>query len=269
MKKFRIQSTIFALLLFISFSNKLSFALDTEDLKPTQPPRIPVTDYDTGSHRVLDFMYMHYSFEDFDLDGGGIGFNYISNIDRLAYNLGAGITYLEGSASDIDLDIYAPSIPLNGNIGIRILGDPQSHNLMIFGGLHWTYMVMAMTLGDYDITLHGPAYGPMAGAKGEIKMTPSVSLIPYYIFQHTMYDMTVDYEGVEEDVDIDPVTTHLFGFDVKFSGFSVGALLDAMNNADNDRIMILFSYDFDYEDKTADMKDEEAEEDKKPVRRRR
>ncbi|MBP9044511.1 MAG: hypothetical protein KBG49_13585, partial [Spirochaetes bacterium] len=50
------------------------------------------------------------------------------------------------------------------------------------------------------------------------------------------------------NADVDPVTSHLFGFDIKFSGFSIGALLDALNNTDNNKITIIASYDFDYAD---------------------
>lgn len=231
----------------------LSFALDTEALTPTQPPRIPVTDYDRGTHIITDVMYLHYSFDEFDLDGGGLGFNYVDNFEMIAYNFGGGVTYLQGSGKDIDLDIYSPSIPLNANIGFRLLGNPDSSSLMVFGGVHFMYMWLIAVYGEYDAYVYGPAYGPLAGAKAEIKMSPSVSIIPYYVFHHVIFDMTVEVEGEEQDVDIDPVTSHLLGFDIKVGEFSIGALLDTLNNTDNNKITILFSYDLNITDDDEDL----------------
>ncbi|HOP63359.1 MAG TPA: hypothetical protein PK358_13955 [Spirochaetota bacterium] len=260
---------LFLLLIFISTN---SFAQDTSEFRPTQPPRIPVTDYDTGSHRIMDFLYMHYSFEEFDLDGGGLGYNYVDSFDQAGYNLGIGFLYMQGSSSSLpeDLDIYVWNLPLNANLGFRIAGSPDSNSLMIFGGLQWMYMWLDASYGEIDVYVYGPAYGPVAGFKGEIKVTPSVSFIPYYIFQHTMFDLTVEVEGYEQDVDIDPVTSHLLGFDIQFGEFSVGALLDMLNNTDNDKITIFFSYDFDYKSETEDLnRDEEEENTKKPARKQK
>ncbi|HOK03441.1 MAG TPA: hypothetical protein PLD85_13285, partial [Spirochaetota bacterium] len=103
---------------------------------PSSPPRVPVTDYDTGSHRIVDLMYIHYDIDVATIDGGSIGFNYVNSYNELAYNLGAGFFYLQGSASDIDLDVYAPALPLNANVGVRLFGRPDTNNLMVFGGLH-------------------------------------------------------------------------------------------------------------------------------------
>lgn len=250
--------------------NPLSAQLDESALSPTQPPRIPVTDYDTGPHRILDLMYMHYSFEEFDLDGGGIGFNYVNSHEKMAYNLGIGAMYAQGSSSSLpeDLDVYLGSIPLNGNIGVRLLGTPETSNLMVFGGIHWMYMWFVAVYGEYDLYIYGPVYGPLAGAKAEIKVTPSVSIIPYYVFQHSIFDITFEFEGIERDVDIDPVTSHLIGFDIKVEGFSVGAMLDMLNNTDNDRITILFTYDFDYQSGNEDLNRGDAQpEDKQKTKR--
>ncbi|GEM_PF-634084 len=263
-------------ILFLSFTIVLhvnqSFALDMEALTPTQPPKLPVTNFDTGTHIVTDFMFLHYSFDEFDLNGGGLGFNYVDNYEKMAYNFGAGITYLQGSASDIDLDIYCPSIPLNANIGFRIAGNPDTSNLMVFGGIHWMYMWLIATYGEYDAYVYGPVYGPLAGAKAEIKMTPSVSIIPYYVFHHAIFDITVEVEGIERDVDIDPVTSHLLGFDIKFGEFSIGALIDTLNNTDNNKITILFSYDLNITDDDEDLNrnkapQQEEQKVKRPARK--
>ncbi len=231
------------------------YSQDLSQLRPTQPPRIPVTDYDTGPHRIMDFLYMHYNFDEFTLDGGGLGFNYVNNLDKLGYNLGIGGMYMQGASTDLnpELNVYVWNLPINGNLGIRLIGNPDTSSLMIFGGLQWSYMWLYATYGDHDVYAYGPAYGPIAGAKAEIKLTPSVSLIPYYIFQQTMFDLTIEVDGYAQNVDIDPVTSHLIGFDIKIAEFSVGALLDALNNTDNDKITILFSYDFDYKTGSEDL----------------
>jgi hypothetical protein len=244
--------------------------IDSSKVTPSSPPRVPVTDYDTGSHRIVDLMYIHYDIDVATIDGGSIGFNYVNSYNELAYNLGAGFFYLQGSASDIDLDVYAPALPLNANVGVRLFGRPDTNNLMVFGGLHWTYTWIVITYETHDIYAYGPAYGPLFGAKAELKLSPSVSIIPYYIFQHVIFDVDIEYDGQPVNADVDPVTSHLFGFDIKFSGFSVGALLDTLNNTDNKKITIIASYDFDYSDssereKTA--KQEEIEKTAKPERK--
>lgn len=270
----RITAFIFisVFLLTIFTALKPSFSLDTSQLTPTMTPKTPVTDYGDGSHRIIDGMYIHYSFEEFTLDGGGLGFNYVDNYNNLAYNLGIGILYLRGSSTDLDpqLDVYSPNLPINGNIGYRLLGNRDTSNLMVFGGIQWMYMWLVVTMGENDVYAYGPAYGPIFGAKAEIKMTPSVSLIPYYMFQHTIYDLTIELNGIAIDADIDPVTSHLFGFDIKFSGFSVGALLDALNNTDNNKITILFSYDLDYKSGNEDLnRGDEKSDDQQKTRRQK
>ncbi|HOP30233.1 MAG TPA: hypothetical protein P5120_06510 [Spirochaetota bacterium] len=268
------------LLIFITFmfftivlQPDLSFALDTEALSPTQPPRLPVTDYDSGTHIITDVMYLHYSFDEFDLDGGGIGANYVDNYEKIGYNFGGGITYLQGSASDIDLDVYCPLLSLNANIGYRLAGNPDTSSFMVFGGIHWMYMWFVATYGEYDAFIYGPVFGPLAGAKAEIKMTPSVSIIPYYVFHHAIYDITVEVEGIEQDVDIDPVTSHLLGFDIKFGEFSIGALIDTLNNTDNKKITILFSYDLNITDdedlNRGNVQQPEKQKAKRPARTQR
>ncbi len=255
MKKSYILIFLTVFIFIILNSVSYLYSQDTSELRPTQAPRIPVTDYDTGPHRIIDFMYLHYSFEEFTLDGGGLGFNYVDMWDRVGYNLGIGFSYMQGTSSDLpdDLEAYVMSLPLTGNIGYRIAGNPDTSNLMIFGGLSWTYMWFVATYGDHDIYVYGPAYGPLGGVKMEIKMTPSVSVIPYYVFQHTVFDITVEVDGYAQDVDIDPVTSHLIGFDIQFAEFSVGALLDMLNNTDNNRISIFFTYDFDYKSGNEDL----------------
>lgn len=269
----RLTFLIPLLLLTILLNTDLSFALDTEALTPTQPPRIPVTNYDTGTHIITDVMYLHYSFNEFTLDGGGLGFNYVDNVEMLAYNFGGGVTYLQGTGKDIDMDIYSPTIPLNANIGLRLAGNPDTSSLMVFGGVHFMYMWLIMVYDEYDAYAYGPAYGPLAGVKAEIKMTPSVSIIPYYVFHHTIFDITVEVEGEDQDVDIDPVTSHLLGFDIKFGEFSIGALFDTLNNTDNNKITILFSYDLNITDDDEDLNrgniqpQEEKQKVKRPARK--
>jgi len=241
-------------ILFLIISLKV-YSQDAGEFRPTQPPRIPVTDYDSGSHRIFDFLYMHYSFEDFTLDGFGLGHNYVDMYEQAAYNIGVGFLYMEGSSNSLpeDLDVYVATLPINGNIGYRIHGTRETNNIMIFGGIHWMYMWFEAIYGDYDIYAYGPAFGPMGGLKAEFKVTPAVSIIPYYVFHHTIFDITVEFEGNKQNVDIDPVTSNLIGFDIKIGAFSIGALLDAFNNTDNDKITILFSYDLDYRSGDEDL----------------
>lgn len=266
MKNSGVIVTVFILIASCVISFKPLYSADySESLRPTQPPRIPVTDYDTGPHRIMDFMYLHYDFDVFVLDGGGLGFNYVNSHEKIAYNLGIGFFYMQGGSTGIDplINVYSPNLPLNANIGYRLLGDPSTNSLMIFGGLQWMYTWLIVDIDDIGVYAYGPTYGPIAGAKAELKVTPSVSIIPYYIFQHTIFDITVEVEGVAQDVAIDPVTAHLFGFDIKVSGFSVGALLDVINNTDNSKITILFSYDFDYSSGSSNAEKESVQQDDK------
>ena len=223
-----------------------SFSLDQSELRPTSPPRVPVADYGLHSHRIIDAMYLHYSFEDFTMDGVGIGYNYVNNLDKVGYNLGAGFFYLYGTDDDDTFDINVWNLPLNANLGFRIFGTPETNNLIIFGGIHYTYTWLEVVFDKYDIYVWGPAYGPLFGAKAKIRLNSTVSVVPYYIYQRTSFDYTVEVDGVEYDVDIKPVSSNLLGFDIQFGAFSVGALLDMLNNTDNDKITIIFSYDFDY-----------------------
>lgn len=239
--------------IFISFFSVIifitpSYTQDSDSFQPTQPPRIPVADYDIGPHRIVDFMYLNYSFEEFTLEGFGAGFNYVSTYNDMAYNLGIGIIKMKGSSTDLDpeLRVHDTNLPLNANIGLRISGNSETNNVMIFGGLHWMYSWIDVTWGDVEASAYGPAFGPLFGIKGELKLNPSLSFIPYYVFHHSIFDIDVEVEGTTQSADIDPVTSHLIGFDIKIGGISVGALLDTINNTDNDKLTILCTYDLDY-----------------------
>ncbi len=218
--------------------------LDTKSLTPTSPPKVPISDFGDGGHRVLDLMYMHYEFEDFSMDGGSVGFNYINNIDAVGYNLAFGAFYLNGGNADIDANAWA--VPLNANLALRIAGSRDSSNLAVFGGLHYTYMWIDVTAGTTDVYVYGPSYGPLFGVKAKLKFSETFSLIPFYIFQRFYFDYTVEVNGYAQDVDVDPVNAHLFGFDIELGPVSIGALFDMVNNSDTDKFTIIFSYDFDY-----------------------
>lgn len=275
MKKSYLLFITLGIIIFSTISSSNVYSQDTEEFRPTQPPRIPVTDYDIGPHNIFDVLYLHYSFEDFTLDGFGLGYNHVDMYDKAAYNLGAGFLYMEGSSTSLpeELEVYVATLPLNGNIGYRIHGTANTNNIMIFGGIHWMYMWMEVFYGDYDVYAYGPAFGPMGGLKAEFKITPTVSIIPYYVFQHTIFDITVEVEGYEQDVSIDPVTSNLLGFDIKIGAFSVGALLDALNNTDNDKITLFFTYDLDYRSGDEDLnrgdiqQEDEKQKVKKPARK--
>jgi len=243
------KKIVLLILFFVSlflYSQKISYAFSEDNLRPTPPPRLPVTDYDTGVHRVVDVMYLSYEYDDFTLDGFGLGFNYVNNYDDLAYNLGVGYIYLYGGPSSIWIDNH--NLMFNGNLGYRLHGNSNTNNLMIFGGIHFMYIWVDVDIltTDNSIYAYGPAYGPLIGLKGEIKATPAVSIIPYLIIHHTMFDLTVEYNGNAYSPSIDPVTSVIMGFDVKFRQYSIGALLDMINNNEGSKILIMFSYDFDY-----------------------
>lgn len=223
-----------------------ALSLDQSELRPTSPPRIPVTDYGDRPHRIMDLMYLHYSFEGFSMDGGGLGFNYVSNVEQVGYNIGGGLLYMSGGDDTNTFDIDVWNLPLNANLGFRVLGEQDTHNMILFGGFHYTYTWIYITFDKYDIYVYGPAYGPLFGAKAQLKLSSYVSFIPYYVFQHTTFDYTVEVDGKTMDVPMDAVTSHLLGFDIQFGPFSVGALLDMLNNTDNDKITIMITYDFDY-----------------------
>ncbi len=245
-------SAILLSVIILLITSSPGFSQNSEELRPTQPPRIPIADYGGGGHRILDFMYLHYSFEEFDLDGASAGFNYVNDNDELAYNFGAGFLYMSGSGTGFD--IYNWNLPLNANLGKRVYGTKDGNSLMIFGGVHWTYTWLLVDLDayDYDVYVYGPAYGPILGAKGKIKIDENISFIPFYIFQHAIFDLTVEVDGIEQDVDIDPVTSHIFGFDIQVGAWSIGAILDMLNNTDNDKITIMFTYDLDFTNQSAE-----------------
>ncbi|HNX25241.1 MAG TPA: hypothetical protein PKG60_14435 [Spirochaetota bacterium] len=252
MKYFRKTIRIFTFFIALVIQSNYGYSATYDSLTPTQPPRIPVTDYGDGSHKILDFLYLRYSFDIGDLNGIGFGYNYVNNFENTntAYNLGAGFLYLNGTGSvdTTDVDIYNWNLPLNANLGMRILGTQNSNNLMLIGGLHWTYtwLVVDINSGEHDAYLYGPAYGPLFGAKAQFVLSKDVTIIPFYIFHHAIFDYSLEVDGYPVDVDIDPVTSHFLGFDIKFGSLSLGALFDMLNNTDNDKITIMFTYDLDY-----------------------
>ncbi len=241
--------------------------LDNKSLTPTSPPKVPISDFGDGGHRVIDLMYMHYEFEDFSMNGGSVGFNYINNIDAVGYNLAIGTFYLNGENADVDANAWA--LPLNANLALRIAGSRDSSNLAVFGGIHYTYSWIYVTVGSTDVYVYGPSYGPLFGVKAKLKFSESVSVIPFYIFQRFNFDYTVEVNGYSQSVDVDPVNAHLLGFDVEIGPVSIGALFDMMNNSDTDKFTIMFSYDFDYNSSApSETRAEPVKETPKAVQRR-
>jgi hypothetical protein len=269
-----VDKTVYLVIIFITalvISGPV-FPASYDSVTPTQPPRIPVTDYGGGSHGIVDFLFLRYSFEIVDLLGLGFGYNYVDTFENTdtAYNIGAGFLYLTGSATlgTTNIDVYNWNLPLNANLGFRVLGTKDSNNLMLFGGIHWTYtwLLVDIDYGVHDAYLYGSAYGPLFGAKGQIVVNSDVTIIPFYVFHHAIFDYSLEYDGIPVDVEIDPVTSHFFGFDIKFGSVSLGALFDMINNTDNDKITIMITYDLDYTSSAAqssNVKEETKKENKR------
>jgi hypothetical protein len=52
-------------------------------------------------------------------------------------------------------------------------------------------------------------------------------------------------------VDVPSVTSHLFGFDIEIGAISIGTMLNMLNNADSDMIVIYMTINLDYKESSA------------------
>lgn len=230
-----------------------AFAADSDKYKPTPPPKIPAADFESGGRKYLDFTILYADMDVVTLRAGGVGFNYVGMIgDQVGWNVGAGLFYLTGEDDDKTMDITGGIIPLTANIAYRPYNVPGGNSLILFAGLHYSWTGIYVDIEpstEVDVSL--TTYGPMFGAKARIMITPTVAFIPYYVFKYDNYDAEINVDGTVSNLDIDPAAVHIIGFDIEIGAISVGAMLDMLNNANRDMIMISFTYNLDYEESKA------------------
>jgi hypothetical protein len=246
---------LYFLVLFFSFALFTLFSMNTyaqnpEDMTPTPPPKVPAADFSEDGANYLDVMYMRYSGEDFELNGFGLGYNYVGAFGNTGFNIGFGFQYLTGENDDKTFDITMFAIPINANLAFRIAGTADSSNLIIFGGIHYNYSHTNVDIEpDNNVEINMWVYGPLVGAKANLRLSPMVNFIPYYALKRDIIDADVYYNGeLISGVDIPDVTSHLFGFDIEIGAISVGTMLNMLNNADSDMITIYLTINLDYKE---------------------
>ena len=225
-----------------------SIAQNAEDYKPTPPPKIPAADFIPQGRTYLDGTFLYMDADIFTMRGMGIGVNYVSMAGTLGWNFGISGLYLTGSDDDGTIDVNGLMFPLSANIAMRVAGTADSNSLILFGGIHYSWTGIWVTVTDpaLDIYFSLRTYGPMIGVKASIPLNRNTKLIPYYILKRESYDAEVTINGQYQTADIDDMVYHLFGFDIEIGAISIGALLDFITNADSDMIMISVTYNFDY-----------------------
>jgi hypothetical protein len=166
----------FALFALISMN---TYAQNPEDITPTPPPKVPAADFSEDGANYLDVMYLRYNGEDFQLNGFGFGYNYVGAFDRVGFNIGFGFQYLTGENDDKTFDINMFAIPINANLAFRIAGTAASSNLILFGGIHGNYSHTEVDVEpDIEVGINMWVYGPLVGAKANLRLSPMVNFIP-------------------------------------------------------------------------------------------
>lgn len=245
---------IFTLALITVFAvNIYAQVPEGEDLTPTPPPKVPAADFSVEGANYLDVMYLRYSGDMFTMTGFGLGYNYVGAFDRTGFNVGVGVQYLTGEDDDGYFDMEFVAVPINANLAFRVAGTADSSNLILFGGIHYNYsytniQVNAGTYAGTELEVHLRVYGPLAGAKANIKLGPTLNFVPYYALKRDIIDSEVYVDGESFDISIPSSTSHLFGFDIEIGAISVGTMLDMINSSNNDMIIIYLTWNLDYKE---------------------
>ena len=245
---------IFTLALITVFAvNTYAQVPEGEDLTPTPPPKVPAADFSVEGANYLDVMYLRYSGDMFTMWGFGLGYNYVGAFDKTGFNIGVGVQYLTGEDDDGYFDMEFVAVPINANLAFRVAGTADSSNLILFGGIHYNYsytniQVNAGTYAGTELEVHLRVYGPLAGAKANIKLGPTLNFVPYYALKRDIIDSEVYVDGESFDISIPSSTSHLFGFDIEIGAISVGTMLDMINSSNNDMIIIYLTWNLDYKE---------------------
>lgn len=263
-------------LMIFTFALITVFAVNTyaqvpkgDDLTPTPPPKVPAADFSVDGANYLDVMYLRYSGDMFTMTGFGLGYNYVGAFDNTGFNVGFGVQYLTGEDDDGYFDMEFVAVPINANLAFRVAGTADSNNLILFGGIHYNYSYTNIQVDagvidadDHELEIHLRVYGPLLGAKANIKLGPTLNFIPYYALKRDIIDSDVYVDGESFDISIPSVTSHLFGFDIEIGAISVGTMLDMLNSSNNDMIIIYLTWNLDYKESTEKKSDEESSEKK-------
>lgn len=201
----------------------LSFIVgQSDELRPSAPPRIPVIDYaEEEKTEVLDFEYLSYDADDYSFTGLGGGYNYITPFgenNEYGFNFGIGGFYLSGD------DVEGGTAPISFNVAKKL----EDSETILFGGLNYSYTYVYIdTSAGIDVSIN--QWGPQFGIKSSFDMNPETKFIPYGIIRYDIYYIDVwvgdNYTYVEDDL-ISPV----FGFDIEFKTFSIGSMLDMLGD---------------------------------------
>lgn len=233
---------LFFIIFLLIFSSNL-FADISDGISPTPPPRLPITDYKENSESIVDFDYLRYSDDDISFNGYGVGYNFIKPIgeeQKYAYNIGFGGVYLSGE-TDSGTSAGGGSIPINGNFAYRMRGTADSSNIVLIGGLHFTYSHIEIDTSQY-IEIDVWQWGPLIGIKSTM-IANSTKIIPFYILRYDIMYIDVyvgdNYTYVEDDM-----LSHIIGFDIEFETVSIGSMLDLFNSQSRNLISIHAAFTF-------------------------
>jgi hypothetical protein len=250
-KLYFLMLLIFTCALITVFSMN-TYAQDPEDLTPTPPPKVPAADFSEDGANYLDFLYLNYQGEGFELTGFGLGYNHVGAFDRTGFNVGVGFQYLTGEDDDNTFDMKMFAIPINANLAFRIAGTADSSNLILFGGIHYNFSNTQVNIEpDNDIEINLYVYGPLGGAKASLALGPMFKFIPYYALKRDIISADAWYNGESIDVSVPSATSHLFGFDIEIGAISVGTMLDMINSSNNDMIIFYLTWNLDYKESSA------------------
>jgi hypothetical protein len=247
---------IFTCALITVFSmNTYAQAPEGEDLTPTPPPKVPAADFSVDGANYLDVMYLRYSGDMFTMNGFGLGYNYVGAFDKIGFNIGFGVQYLTGEDDDGYFDMEFVAVPINANLAFRVAGTANSNNLILFGGIHYNYSYTNIQVDagvfdayDHELEIHLWVYGPLLGAKANIRLGPSLNFVPYYALKRDIIDSDVYVDGESFDISIPSATSHLFGFDIEIGAISIGTMLNMLNNTNNDMIVIYLTWNLDFKE---------------------
>jgi|GEM_PF-3992247 len=232
------------ILFFCILLPRLSISAAVEDgFTPGLPVRLPISDNHGNPLSELRLDYLHYDHEYFRLNGMSIAYNYISPLGERSdwvFNLGFGVNYLKGESLSIETNGF--TLPGNVNIGYNLLKNKNIPALTVFGGFHTSYTYLFIE-SDEGVEFNIPQWGPLCGILATVRISESVAFIPYYVFKNNRARIDTyieDSSWSRNSVNF----SHLTGFDLLISEFSLGAALDFTDGLEGKLIIITIAQKF-------------------------
>ena len=225
---------VMALIFVMAFCTVLFVGAAEVTLRVMPSPQTPEADFAAEGTGGWDagVGYGHIRLKDYDsatLDGVVAGVLYRGVIGN---NLGYTISPLIGGMYFGDIEGYTAdsfSVGAGLSIGSRIVGRPDSSNVILFGGGLYSYAMdrSGNVFGDYTQDVH--FFGFSAGLKTQLALVRNVKIIPFYVYLGGggRYSLeTIPPLPVEGQGGLGYHDAHLLGLDFNIYGVSAKIVAD-------------------------------------------